>query len=204
MKSLFFSYTGYYFNSTGLLACEPFFSKPSYRILATCAFYFPTTMVLMYCYGSSFHANRYRLATTASSAFVAPAAIAEKVITNVQVKATSCWRSWIKLNFFLLFIILHIDNWAWENPPRVHVKDYGRNFAWFHRYCYTLHDSRGCRCMYGLEGNFIAFWLTDGHWWQCENEDKKKFHNSSLLVQLPSSFLQRVVIANCSKLEKQV
>lgn len=105
--SLLFSYTGYYFNSTGLLACEPFFSKPSYRILATCAFYFPTTMVLMYCYGSSFHANRYRLATTASSAFVAPAAIAEKVITSVQMQATSCWRSWIKLNFSLQYLILH-------------------------------------------------------------------------------------------------
>lgn len=40
-------------------------------------------MVLMYCYGSSFHANRFRLATTAASAFVAPAAIAEKVIKLV-------------------------------------------------------------------------------------------------------------------------
>ncbi|XP_052860781.1 5-hydroxytryptamine receptor 1D [Anopheles cruzii] len=53
---------GYYFNKTGLLACEPFYSKSSYRILSSCALYFPTTMVLMYCYGSSFHANRYRLA----------------------------------------------------------------------------------------------------------------------------------------------
>lgn len=43
------------------MACEPFYSKPSYRILATCAFYFPTTMVLMYCYGSSFHMSRFRL-----------------------------------------------------------------------------------------------------------------------------------------------
>lgn len=52
---------GYYFNDTGLLACEPFYSKPSYRILATCSLYFPTTMILMYCYGSSFHASRFRL-----------------------------------------------------------------------------------------------------------------------------------------------
>lgn len=54
-------YVGYYFNDTGLLACEPFYSKPSYRILATCSLYFPTTMILMYCYGSSFHASRFRL-----------------------------------------------------------------------------------------------------------------------------------------------
>ncbi|XP_037956671.1 5-hydroxytryptamine receptor 1D-like [Teleopsis dalmanni] len=52
---------GYYFNGSGLMACEPFYSKPSYRILATCALYFPTTMVLMYCYGSSFHMSRFRL-----------------------------------------------------------------------------------------------------------------------------------------------
>ncbi|XP_068146302.1 uncharacterized protein [Drosophila tropicalis] len=52
---------GYYFNHTGLMACEPFYSKPSYRILSTCALYFPTTMVLMYCYGSSFHMSRFRL-----------------------------------------------------------------------------------------------------------------------------------------------
>ncbi|XP_039446393.1 trace amine-associated receptor 1 [Culex pipiens pallens] len=58
---------GYYFNKSGLLACEPFYSKSSYRILSSCALYFPTTMVLMYCYGSSFHANRYRLATPAGA-----------------------------------------------------------------------------------------------------------------------------------------
>ncbi|KAI8039540.1 hypothetical protein M5D96_006954 [Drosophila gunungcola] len=39
---------GYYFNNTGLMACEPFYSKPSYRILSTCALYFPTTMVLIH------------------------------------------------------------------------------------------------------------------------------------------------------------
>lgn len=75
---VFVSSTGYYYNSTGLLACEPFFSKPSYRILASCAFYFPTTMVLMYCYGSSFHANRFRLASMQGGLAV-PAAITEKV-----------------------------------------------------------------------------------------------------------------------------
>lgn len=58
---IYFLITGYYFNSTGLLVCEPFYAKASYRILSTCLLYFPTTMVLMYCYGSSFHASRFRL-----------------------------------------------------------------------------------------------------------------------------------------------
>uniref|UniRef100_A0ABD2X9B3 G-protein coupled receptors family 1 profile domain-containing protein n=1 Tax=Trichogramma kaykai TaxID=54128 RepID=A0ABD2X9B3_9HYME len=51
---------GYYFNDTGLLACEPFFAKASIRILVCCCFYFPTTMALMYFYGSAFHMNKLR------------------------------------------------------------------------------------------------------------------------------------------------
>lgn len=35
--------------------------SPHCRILACCCFYFPTTMVLMYCYGSAFHVNKLRL-----------------------------------------------------------------------------------------------------------------------------------------------
>ncbi|KAL1492316.1 hypothetical protein ABEB36_012786 [Hypothenemus hampei] len=49
---------GFYFNSTGMHACEPFYSKASLRILAACGFYFPTTMILMYCYGSAFDVNK--------------------------------------------------------------------------------------------------------------------------------------------------
>ncbi|KAJ8922051.1 hypothetical protein NQ315_008692, partial [Exocentrus adspersus] len=52
---------GYYFNPTGMVACEPFYSRASIRILAACGFYFPTTMILMYCYGSAFHVNKLRL-----------------------------------------------------------------------------------------------------------------------------------------------
>jgi hypothetical protein len=52
---------GYYFSASGLVACEPFFFRPSLRILASCLFYFPTTMMLMYCYGSAFHVNKLGL-----------------------------------------------------------------------------------------------------------------------------------------------
>lgn len=51
----------YYFNPTGLAACDPFYPRVSLRILAACVFYFPTTMVLMYCYGSAFQVNKLRL-----------------------------------------------------------------------------------------------------------------------------------------------
>ncbi|XP_029731706.1 5-hydroxytryptamine receptor 1D [Aedes albopictus] len=77
---------GYYFNKSGLLACEPFYSKSSYRILSSCALYFPTTMVLMYCYGSSFHANRYRLTTPAA---VSAAAAALSTLQQQQQQGTT-------------------------------------------------------------------------------------------------------------------
>ncbi|KAI5636237.1 7 transmembrane receptor (rhodopsin family) domain-containing protein [Phthorimaea operculella] len=52
--------SGYYFNSTGLMACDVFHSRVAFRILACCAYYFPTTMALMYCYGSGFHVSKNR------------------------------------------------------------------------------------------------------------------------------------------------
>ncbi|XP_041980025.1 5-hydroxytryptamine receptor 1A [Aricia agestis] len=52
--------SGYYFNSTGLMACDVFHSRVAFRILACCAYYFPTTMALMYCYGSGFHVSKTR------------------------------------------------------------------------------------------------------------------------------------------------
>lgn len=51
---------GYYYNINGLMACEPFYQRPSLRILAACLFYFPTTMALMYFYGSALHVDRLR------------------------------------------------------------------------------------------------------------------------------------------------
>ncbi|KPJ06747.1 Beta-2 adrenergic receptor [Papilio machaon] len=52
--------SGYYFNSTGLMACDVFHSRVAFRILSCCAYYFPTTMALMYCYGSGFHVSKSR------------------------------------------------------------------------------------------------------------------------------------------------
>ncbi|XP_038213984.1 trace amine-associated receptor 8b [Zerene cesonia] len=52
--------SGYYFNATGLMACDVFHSRVAFRILSCCAYYFPTTMALMYCYGSGFHVSKTR------------------------------------------------------------------------------------------------------------------------------------------------
>lgn len=96
--------SGYYYNSTGLLACEPFFNKASYRILATCCFYFPTTMVLMYCYGSSFHANRFRLAaaslpsTSSSATFTMPSNHAHIMAEKVKFWVLQKYRDFHEFN----------------------------------------------------------------------------------------------------------
>lgn len=63
---------GYYYNPTGMTACEPFYSHASIRILAACGFYFPTTMILMYCYGSAFHVNKLRLRKAGCNTIASP------------------------------------------------------------------------------------------------------------------------------------
>lgn len=63
--TLVISRQGYYFNNTGLLACDIFYIRPSFRILSACMFYFPATMLFMYCYGSLYHFSykKYSLST---------------------------------------------------------------------------------------------------------------------------------------------
>ncbi|KAF5301504.1 hypothetical protein FQR65_LT08807 [Abscondita terminalis] len=55
-----------------MVACEPFYSQAAIRILAACGFYFPTTMILMYCYGSAFHVNKLRLKKTGCNTIASP------------------------------------------------------------------------------------------------------------------------------------
>lgn len=80
---------GYYFNPTGMMACEPFYTRASIRILAACGFYFPTTMILMYCYGSAFHVNKLRLKKSGCSTITSPDDYGEtgieKVMTNLRI-----------------------------------------------------------------------------------------------------------------------
>jgi hypothetical protein len=37
--------------------CEPYYLSSNALVFASCLFYFPTTMTLMYCYGTIFHAQ---------------------------------------------------------------------------------------------------------------------------------------------------
>ena len=52
---------GYHFNVNGLMVCEPYFLSNRILILSAYLFYFPTTMVLMYCYGTVFHSTKAKL-----------------------------------------------------------------------------------------------------------------------------------------------
>ena len=65
---------GFHFNINGLLVCEPYFISNNVLALAACLFYFPTTMILMYCYGTIFHSDkvkvRYKKAVLTSLPFV--------------------------------------------------------------------------------------------------------------------------------------
>lgn len=50
----------------------------------------------------------------------------------------------------------HIDCRARESLKGINVEDDGRNFIRFHCYCHTIYDSRGCRCMHRLKGNYSS------------------------------------------------
>lgn len=86
---------GYYFNSSGMVACEPFYSQAAIRILAACGFYFPTTMILMYCYGSAFHVNKLRLKKTGCNTIASPeergSASIEKVSSTIIIIYIELW-----------------------------------------------------------------------------------------------------------------
>lgn len=57
---------GFHFNANGLMMCEPYSTSSGLLIASSYLFYFPTTMVLMYCYGTVFHSSKvkakYRIA----------------------------------------------------------------------------------------------------------------------------------------------
>ena len=40
--------------------CEPFYGDYYHKIYATCIYYFIPTLVFMYCYGSIFHASKFK------------------------------------------------------------------------------------------------------------------------------------------------
>lgn len=100
LSCLFFSATlyalivippgGFHFNINGLLVCEPYFISNNVLALAACLFYFPTTMILMYCYGTIFHSakvkTRYKKAVLTSLPFVdgrQQASVAEQVTIKI-------------------------------------------------------------------------------------------------------------------------
>ncbi|XP_059478303.1 G-protein coupled receptor 52 isoform X3 [Neocloeon triangulifer] len=104
---------GFYFNGDGLHACEPFFPRPSLRILASCLFYFPTTMVLMYCYGSAFHVNKLRLKRVVCAAIAVPdhlgASTVEKMVAQERRLSTAASRTMAAMS--LSFIVM-VTPWS--------------------------------------------------------------------------------------------
>ena len=79
---------GFHFNINGLLVCEPYFISNNVLALAACLFYFPTTMILMYCYGTIFHSDkvkvRYKKAVLTSLPFVRGEENANKMAERVS------------------------------------------------------------------------------------------------------------------------
>ena len=52
---------GFYLSVSAFSVCEPHYESVQMLILTSCLFYFPTTMVLMYCYGTIYHSQKLKM-----------------------------------------------------------------------------------------------------------------------------------------------
>ncbi|XP_023346358.1 uncharacterized protein LOC111715282, partial [Eurytemora carolleeae] len=52
---------GFYFNVYSFAICEPYFVSLRMLVLTSCVYYFPATMIVMYCYGSIFHSQKLKM-----------------------------------------------------------------------------------------------------------------------------------------------
>ena len=52
---------GFYMSTSSFSMCEPHYRSVQMLILTSCIFYFPTTMVLMYCYGTIYHSQKLKM-----------------------------------------------------------------------------------------------------------------------------------------------
>ena len=56
-----FSLEGFYLSTSALSVCEPHYRSVQMLVLTSCVFYFPTTMLLMYCYGTIYHSQKLKM-----------------------------------------------------------------------------------------------------------------------------------------------
>ena len=56
-----FSLEGFYLSTSAFSVCEPHYRSVQMLVLTSCVFYFPTTMVLMYCYGTIYHSQKLKM-----------------------------------------------------------------------------------------------------------------------------------------------
>ena len=56
-----FSLDGFYLSTSAFSVCEPHYRSVQMLVLTSCVFYFPTTMVLMYCYGTIYHSQKLKM-----------------------------------------------------------------------------------------------------------------------------------------------
>ena len=56
-----FNSNGFYLSISSFSVCEPYYHSLKMLVLTSCIFYFPTTMVMMYCYGTIYHSQKLKM-----------------------------------------------------------------------------------------------------------------------------------------------
>jgi uncharacterized BrkB/YihY/UPF0761 family membrane protein len=52
---------GFYLSISSFSVCEPYYRSLRMLVLTSCIFYFPTTMLLMYCYGTIYQSQKLKM-----------------------------------------------------------------------------------------------------------------------------------------------
>lgn len=119
---------GFHFNINGLMVCEPYFISNNILAFAACLFYFPTTMILMYCYGTIFHSAKvkiqYKRAVLTALPFLGGvsqdhiehiAKQVRKIFKKWNYKVNTEFRVWKLVVVFALIQNCIISNWILRN-----------------------------------------------------------------------------------------
>ena len=77
-----FNLHGVYLSVTAFSVCEPYFHSLRILVLSSCIFYFPTTMVLLYCYGTIYQSQKLKMKNRRALVSALPMLIASKVASR--------------------------------------------------------------------------------------------------------------------------
>ena len=106
---------GFYLSISSFSVCEPYYHSLRMLVFSSCIFYFPTTMVLMYCYGTIYHSQKLKMKNRRALVSALPMLIASTVArrpVQLSVEAESLASLVRSLSAISLSFIILVTPWS--------------------------------------------------------------------------------------------